>query len=128
MILDTRIEFGRNDIDNVLAKMTPNEIDRLPFGAVQLDSAGVVLAYNRTESSLTGREPADVIGRHFFDEIAPCCNTSVFRGTFDAGVEANHLDTIFTYVFDYKMRPTKVKIHMRSALGTPTYWVFVKRL
>ena len=128
MHLDTRIEFGQSHIDNVLSGMSPVEIDQLPFGAIQLDASGIVLSYNTAESRITGRQPADVIGHHFFNEIAPCCNTPVFRGAFDDGVRNGCLDTIFTYIFDYRMNPTKVKIHMRKAMATDTYWVFVKRI
>ena len=128
MELVKTVEFGQSHIDNVLAAMSPEEIDALPFGAIQLDPSGVVLTYNAAESQITGRRPEDVIGRHFFNEIAPCCDTPTFRGTFVAGVRKRHLDTIFTYVFDYRMTPTTVKVHMRKAMATDTYWVFVKRL
>ena len=128
MMLDTRFEFGQSDLENVLSRMSPEEIERLPFGAIQLDALGVVLSYNAAESRITGRAAADVIGRHFFNEIAPCCNTPIFRGVFDDGVTKAQLDTIFTYLFDYRMSPTKVKVHMRKAMATDTYWVFVKRI
>ena len=128
MELDTRIEFGQSHIDNVLSRMSAEEIDALPFGAIQLDSSGVVLSYNAAESRMTGRKPMDVVGRHFFNEIAPCCNTPIFRGSFDDGVKVQRLDTIFTYTLDYRMHPTKVKVHMRKAMATDAYWVFVKRL
>ncbi len=128
MTLDTRLEFGQSDTNNVLSRMSPEEIDRLPFGAIQLDGSGVVLSYNAAESRITGRKSEDVIGRHFFNEIAPCCNTPIFRGVFEDGVRTGQLDTIFTYVFTYRMNPTKVKIHMRKAMATPSYWVFVKLL
>ena len=128
MHLDTRIEFGQHDVDNVLARMSPEEIDRLPFGAIQLDASGIILSYNATEGRITGRQPTDMIGRHFFDEVAPCCSTPTFRGAFEDGVKSGQLDTIFNYLFDYRMVPTKVKIHMRKAMATPSYWVFVKRL
>ncbi len=128
MHLDTRVEFGQHDMDNILARMSPEEIYRLPFGAIQLDASGKILSYNATEGRITGRLPADMIGRHFFDEIAPCCNTPTFRGAFDDGVKKGDLDTIFTYLFDYRMTPTKVKVHMRKAMATQTYWVFVKRI
>ena len=128
MDLDTRIEFGQSHIDNALSRMSPKEIDSLPFGAIQLDSSGLVLLYNAAESKITGRAPVDVIGKHFFNDIAPCCNRPAFRGAFDAGVKEGRLDTIFTYTFDYRMNPTKVKVHMRKAMATDTYWVFVKRL
>ena len=128
MPLDTRIEFGRNDIENVLARLSDAEIDRLPFGAIELDADGKILRYNTTESGITGRSKESVLGRNFFREIAPCCNTPIFQGVFEQGVRTGRLDTIFSYVFDYKMNPTRVKIHMRKAMATETYWVFVKRL
>ena len=128
MLLDTRIEFGQHDIENTLARLSEAQIDNLPFGAIQLDAAGEVISYNTTESQITGRTKASVIGKKFFDEIAPCCDTPTFRGVFDEGVSAGRLDTIFTYIFDYKMKPTRVKIHMRSAMATNTYWIFVKRI
>ena len=128
MELDTRIEFGQDDSSNALARMSAEDIDKLPFGAIQLDAEGVILMYNAAESQITGRQRADVLGRHFFTEIAPCCDTPVFRGAFDEGVRSGKLNTIFTYTFDYRMSPTAVKVHMRKAMATDTYWVFVKRL
>ena len=123
----TRIEFGQDDLDNIMAGLSPDEIDRLAFGAIQLDAAGKVLSFNATESAITGRDPASVIGRNFFGEIAPCCNKPAFRGVFDAGVRSGHLNAIFDYVFDYRMNPTRVKIQMKAALNGDTYWVFVRR-
>lgn len=128
MTVLTRIEFGQGDLDNVMAQLTPSEIDDLAFGAIQLDRDGTILAYNQTESDITGRQPANVIGRSFFDEVAPCCNRPSFRGVFDAGVKAGNLNAIFDYTFDYVMNPTRVKIHMKNAMVGDTYWVFVKRL
>ena len=60
--------------------------------------------------------------------MAPCTATLKFKGVFDAGVKSGNLNTMFEYVFDYKMAPTKVKIHMKKALVNDSYWIFVKRL
>ena len=122
------VAFGKEDVENVLARMTPQELDDLAFGAVQLDARGKVLVYNAAEASITGRNAADVVGRNFFTEVAPCTDTPRFRGIFEAGVRADNLNTMFEYTFDYRMQPTKVKIHMKKALVGDTYWIFVKRL
>ena len=111
-----------------MAQLSEEQIDRLPFGAIELDGKGKVLTYNATESTITGRAKEAVIGKMFFDDIAPCCDTSTFRGVFDEGVRTGRLDTIFTYTFDYRMNPARVKIHMRKAMATKTYWIFVKRI
>ena len=108
--------------------MSTREIDDLAFGAIQLNAQGKILSFNQTESNITGRRKDAVIGRNFFNEVAPCCNKPAFRGVFDAGVAAGNLNAIFDYTFDYVMKPTRVKIHMKKAVADDTFWVFVKRL
>lgn len=122
------VGFGRDDFDNVLSKLTAREVDQLAFGAVQLDGKGTILQYNAAEASITGRDARAVIGRNFFRDVAPCTSTPGFKGVFDAGVRDGNLNTMFEYVFDYNMSPTKVKIHMKKAISDGTFWIFVKRL
>ena len=122
------VGFGKDDIDNVLSKLTAREVDQLAFGAVQLDGKGTILQYNAAEASITGRNQKDVIGKNFFRDVAPCTSTPTFKGVFDAGVRDDNLNTMFEYVFDYNMSPTKVKIHMKKAISDGTFWIFVKRL
>ena len=128
MDLLKKVQFGQDDLANVMATLSPAEIDALPFGVIQLDATGRILVYNEMESRITGRRKAGVIGHQFFDAIAPCCNTPAFRGAFDAGVKSGNLDAMFDYTFDYKMKPMRIKIHMKNALANNSYWVFVKRL
>ena len=122
------VEFGKDDIHNVVAKLSAKDIDDLAFGAIQLDAAGRILKYNAMEGAITGRDPKDAIGKNFFTELAPCTNTPAFKGAFDKGVKAGDLNTMFEYTFDYNMKPTKVKVHMKKALIGDSFWVFVKRL
>ena len=122
------IGFGKADIDNVLSKMSTADIDKLAFGAVELGRTGRILRYNAAEGAITGRDPKAVIGRNFFTEVAPCTNTPGFRGVFDKGVASGDLNTMIEYTFDYNMKATKVKVHMKKALAGDNYWVFVKRL
>lgn len=122
------VGFGKDDIENVLAKMSAKEVDQLAFGAVQLDAKGTILQYNAAEAGITGRAQAEVIGKNFFRDVAPCTNSPAFKGVFDSGVRNGNLNTMFEYVFDYKMAPTKVKIHMKRAISDDSFWIFVKRL
>lgn len=123
------VAFDDSSLENVLAKMDERQIDDLAFGAIQLDADGTILRYNAAEGSITGRDPAEVTGRNFFTEVAPCTNRPEFKGKFDDGVASGSLNTLFEYVFDYQMKPTKVKVHMKNAVsGDGTYWIFVKRL
>jgi photoactive yellow protein len=124
----TVVAFGKDDIDNVLGKLSNAQIDQLAFGAVQLDSTGKILTFNAAEAGMTGRNAASVIGKNFFREVAPCTNSPSFKGVFDAGVQKGDLNTMFEYLFDDNMVATKVKIHMKKAISGNTYWIFVKRL
>ena len=122
------IQFGEADIENKMAGMADREIDGLSFGAIELDRTGKILQYNAAESDITGRKAQDVIGKNFFDEVAPCTKSPEFYGKFQEGVAAGKLNVMFEYRFDYKMQPTKVKVHMKSALVGDHYWIFVKRV
>jgi photoactive yellow protein len=122
------IAFGKDDIDNSLSTLSGKQIDELAFGAIQLDGQGKILRYNEAEAEITGRKASAVIGTNFFRDVAPCTNTARFKGVFEAGVRSDNLNTMFEYVFDYKMTPTKVKIHMKKAISDGTFWIFVKRL
>ena len=122
------VKFGSDDIDNALASMKTGDLDRLAFGAIQLDKDGRILSYNQAEGEITGRNPKDVIGKNFFTEVAPCTNSNEFYGKFQDGIKSGNLHTMFEYTFDYQMKPTKVKVHMKKALTGDSYWVFVKRV
>ncbi len=123
-----RISFGKTDIENVLAKMTDQQLNKLAFGAVEVDGTGKILKYNATEGAITGRDPGAVIGKNFFTEVAPCTNRAQFKGVFDAGVKQGKFSNLFEYTFDHQMKPTKVQVHMKNSVLGTTYWIFVKRL
>lgn len=122
------IKFGDKDIANVIGKMASGDIDGLAFGAIQLDGTGKILQYNNAEGEITGRDPKAVIGKNFFTEVAPCTKTPAFYGKFTQGVKAGDLNAQFEYTFNYNMKPTQVKVHMKKALTDSTFWIFVKRV
>ncbi|GAC1411469.1 MAG: hypothetical protein NVSMB64_21270 [Candidatus Velthaea sp.] len=122
------VKFGEDNTANELALKTSAEIDQLTFGAIQLDASGKVLTYNSAEAAITGRNPDDVIGKNFFQDVAPCTKTPAFEGLFRDGVAKGHLNVLFVYVFDYHMMPTQVRVQMQKAKDDDTYWVFVKRV
>jgi photoactive yellow protein len=107
-------------------RMSEQELDTLPFGAIRLDKDGRILSYNMTESKLTGRDPKRVIGRNFFTDVAPCTNVQSFAGKFREGVERGDLHTIFPYRFDFEMAPRDVTVTLFYSTQTSTAWVFVR--
>ena len=72
----------KQQIDQVLEAadhMTAAELDRLPYGMIQLDSSGRILHYNAVESSLASLRREDAIGKQFFTSQVPQLASAVFR-------------------------------------------------
>lgn len=122
------INFGSKDIANIVSTMSAKDVDSMAFGAIKLDKSGKILSYNKAEGDITGRDPSAMIGKNFFTEVAPCTNQPQFYGVFKEGVKKDELNTLFEYVFDYNMKPTKVKVHMMKSLQGDGFYIFVKRI
>ena len=115
------------DIERI-TRMDEKELDRLPIGAIRLDRTGRSLSFNAHEASLTGRDPQKVIGKNFFEEVAPCTNVQSFAGRFREGIERGSLHAVFPYRFDFQMAPREVTVTLFYSKGTDTAWVFVREL
>ncbi len=122
------IRFDSDDIANELAELSDEQIQELAFGAIQVDKEGIILSYNAAEGEIAGRDPKEMIGKNFFDDVAPCTKTDDFYGRFKAGAATGELRAMFEYEFDYNMQPTKVRVHMKSGLASNQFWILVKRL
>ncbi len=120
------IPFGSQDIDNILQR-EPHRAERLPFGAVLLDRTGKIVKYNQAEGLIVNRNPDDVVGKDFFNDIAPCAKGKRFHGEFLKFFKTGQVNTLFDYEFDYKMKPVKVRIHIKAAPDGQTCWMFIKR-
>jgi len=120
-----RSETSMQELEEI-DRMNEQELDRLPFGAIRLDSDGKVLSYNRTEANLTGRDPQRVIGRNFFTQVAPCTNVQSFAGRFREGVAKREMHVIFPYRFDFEMAPRDVSVTLFYSRQTESAWVFVR--
>jgi methyl-accepting chemotaxis protein len=112
------------EIIDVIDTLTPEELDRLPFGVIFLDCEGMVLKYNAFESEVSGRTKAQVLGRLFFSQIAPCTNVPEFGGTFFEHVELGTLNHHFIFEFPFRPLARTVHIHMLSG-PNKTSWIFV---
>jgi photoactive yellow protein len=118
-------------IDDVLDhvdRMTPDELDRLPFGLIQRDAAGRILNYNAVESRLASIAKQDAIGKQFFTEIAPCTRVQEFYGRFKEGVIRESLDTSFHFHFAFKQNPRDVTVRLLYTRRTRTVWVLISDL
>ena len=121
-----RIDVGSEELIGEIGRMTPEQLDDLPFGAIQLDHHGRVLSYNRAEERLSGRRREAVVGRDFFAEVAPCTRVKRFFGAFQLGVERRSLNEVFDFVFHFPEAKREVRIRMiYSETPKPAVWIFV---
>ena len=119
--------FSRADLERI-DHMQPQELNALPFGAIQLDAKGTILRFNSYEANLTGRKPEKVIGRNFFEDVAPCTNVKEFAGRFHEGIKNKELHEVFPYLFDFKMAPRNVTVTLFYNKANDTAWVFVREI
>lgn len=117
-----------DEIAGRIGAMLPEELDRLPFGIIQLDDTGRILHYNDYESRLAGVPRDSAVGKNFFTEVAPCTDVKDFAGRFREGVAARKLDVRFRYRFDFKPRPRDVLVTLHYTDATASVWVIVQPL
>lgn len=122
------IRFNSRELDTLLPIISDEDLDKLSFGAVEVDRNGKIIRYNKAEGDITGRDPKATLGKNFFREVAPCTNSVEFFGKFDDGVKRGSLNALFEYTFDYQMRPTRVKVQMKQNPRGDSYWILVKRI
>ncbi|HEX6160995.1 MAG TPA: PAS domain-containing protein [Thermoanaerobaculia bacterium] len=124
-----RIDVDPDSLLGEVGLLTAEELDRLPFGAIQLDPNGFVLAYNHTEELISGRKREDVVGKNFFTDVAPCTRVRKFYGAFQNGVDRKTLNEVFDFTFRFPGAPRDVRIRMiYSGSPRPAVWIFVTPL
>jgi photoactive yellow protein len=98
-----------------LNQATAASLDDFPFGIIRFGEDHLVNAYNAFEAGNAGLSPGRVIGKHVFEEVAPCMNNFMVAQRFADEAE---LDTIIPYVLTLRMRPTRVRLRLiKSARG-----------
>ena len=109
--------------------MSAQELDLLPFGTIQVDPAGTVLTYNSAEERLANRSRVNVVGKNFFQDVAPCTRVKRFLGAFQEGVEKKLLNEVFDFTFHFPTGSKEVRIRMiYTETPRPSVWIFVTPL
>ncbi len=78
--------FDSLNLAEAVEALAPDDVDRLPFGAIRIGEDGSVLVYNKTEALLSGYKKRPAKGRLFFIDVAPCMNTDYFKGRIDQSI------------------------------------------
>ena len=99
-------------------------LDRLGFGVIRLNRTGVVTYYNAFESASSGFAPRRVIGRDFFEVVAPCMNNFMVALRFE---EEPELDAFLDYVLTLRMRPSPVRLRLLASATSAHRYVLVDR-
>lgn len=96
MPVENLLEYGRENYDD------------LPFGIIEVDGDGRIMAYNRWEEELANRKRGTTVGRLFFSDVAPCTGVAEFEGRFKEMVAQNQvareeLDFVFKFPGESKL-------------------------
>lgn len=117
------------DIHEVeLEDLAQADLDALPFGVVVVDDRGIITAYNTAESRISGLPPAEVIGRNFFTDVAPCTGVPHVLGRFLRGVRAGHCDFSVGFVFSFRRAPVRVRLRIMGPNLEGRYTIAVQPL
>jgi photoactive yellow protein len=108
-----------------LATYSEKDLDALPFGIVHLDHNGTILDFNAYEAGLARLSKADVIGKNFFAEVAPCTHVPEFFGRFSAGLAAGNLEESFKFTFPFAHGPREIIVQMVGDAQTRTAWIVI---
>ena len=98
------VAMGRPNVDlGYINDVPADELDALPYGLIVLDREGAVLFYNETESQMAGFAKEQVVGRNFFQDVAPCTRIQAFQGRFESFVRGElGRVTFFDFAFHFE--------------------------
>jgi photoactive yellow protein len=120
--ITTHISFADIDAAEQLETASSETLDQLDYGVVEMDISGTVLRYNTTESRYSGLPPDRVIGRNFFQTVAPCSNNQRVAARYQQAV----LDETIEYTFSLRMKPVPVTLRMIKEAGASTMYLLVR--
>ena len=119
--------FSTPKLAEAVQGLSTEDIDRLPFGVIGLDSSGVVRVFNKTEARLSGRGDRLVHGLLFFVDIAPCMDNGYFKGRIDRARAAGTLDIAFNFIGDFEDRAREISVRAQSS-SDGGIWIFHHRI
>ena len=118
--------IGAEEVD--FNRLSPTELDALPYGVIEVDGEGRVIFRNAAGSRFFGGALETVVGRDFFRDVVPSTRLPEFHGRFLEGVRRGSLDERFRFVFSCDSLPLRVEVRMRSADESDRYWISVHLL
>jgi photoactive yellow protein len=90
--------------------LSREELDKLPFGLIELNRDGTIISFNRSEENLSRQAKIDVIGKNFFRDVAPCADVKEFHGRFDEFLSSGNLAEPFNYIYYFGATAVAVQL------------------
>lgn len=118
--------FETPNLSELVAALTPDELDLLPFGVTLLDADNVVRIRNKTEAEASGFGDRPFVGREYFVDVAPCMKNGYFKGRIDKARQNGTLDITFTFTGDFSDAGRELTVRAQSAKDGGT-WLFIQR-
>ncbi|WP_229374579.1 photoactive yellow protein [Fibrella rubiginis] len=117
------IHFSDPRLLDWLEHQTNQQLDETPFGVVRMSLDGVVVAYCKSESHITGITPDYAVGKYYFTQIAPCANNFLVAAKY----AQPQLDEELDYVLTYVSAPTKVRLRLLKSPESKYQYFLVDR-
>lgn len=90
--------------------LSNEQLDLLPFGIIELNEDGTVVAFNTAEERLSRRSRVEVIGKNFFTDVAPCADVKEYRGRFKDFLKGEALTERFNYTYYFESSTLEVEL------------------
>ncbi len=118
--------FDTPKLAEAVEKLTPEQLDMLPFGVIGLDSQNMVRVFNKAEAQLSGYHDRIARGKLYFADVAPCMNNGYFKGRIDKALKAGTLDISFTFIGDFGDCDRELSVRAQAA-SDGGIWIFQRR-
>jgi photoactive yellow protein len=112
-----------------LSHIPPECFNLLPYGVVLINADGHVTGYNEKEAAISGLDPKRVLGKNFFNDIAPCTRVKQFAGELERmRYERVNAKTEIRFLFKFDRGTVMVQIVMVYLAISDSAVVMVKPL
>lgn len=106
--------FSSPDLFDWLLEASDADLDALEFGVIELDDRLVCHRFNAHEQRKSGLSKERVIGKSFFDQVAPCMNNFMVADRLE---DTGDLDETIPYTLSIKVTPTVAQLRMLARAG-----------
>ncbi|AUD03318.1 photoactive yellow protein [Spirosoma pollinicola] len=121
--MNQTVLFSDANLLDWLEKQTNEQLDEAPFGVVRMTREGVVVAYCKSESHITGIDQGYALGKYYFTQIAPCANNMMIAAKYAQPT----LDEELNYILTYVCEPIKVRLRLLKSEQSRYQYFLVNR-